>query len=299
MRSDFYQSLYGPIQYMKTSYECIPCFIRQALDAARFATSDEAVHETVLREVLTSVSKMDLKQSPPVMGQHIHRLVRKFSGSIDPYKKVKEKFNGYALQLYPNLKEKIETSSNPFETAVRLAIAGNIIDFGVHATVNHAIINKTIELSLSEPLFGDLEYFQKTISAAKTILYIGDNSGEIVFDRLLIEQLRPDRLTFSVRGNPILNDATIDDAVDTGMTDIVHVIDNGSDAPGTVLDECSDMFRRLFQSADIVISKGQGNYETLSDIHKNIFFLLKAKCTVTAKHIGCNLGDSVIGRNII
>jgi len=281
---------------MKTSYDCIPCFIRQTLEAVRFASSDKNVHELVLREVLKAVSSMDLEKSPPVMGQYIHRIIRKYSGSSDPYRSVKKRFNSYALELYPELKGIIESSANRFETGVRLAIAGNIIDFGVNAEVNQKVVNKNIELSLSEPLFGDMECFQEAVNSAKKILYLGDNTGEIVFDRLLIEQLPKKSVTFAVRGRPILNDATMADAVDTGMRDFVTVIDNGSDAPGTVIKECSDPFKRFFHGADIIIAKGQGNFETLSDTDKTIFFLLKAKCAVVAQHIGCSVGDSVISR---
>jgi len=281
---------------MKTCYDCIPCFIHQTLEAVRFATADEDIHESVLREVLNAAGRMDLKKSPPLMGQHIHRIIRKFSSSSDPYKKVKDHFNKYALKLYPVLKEMIEKSPNQFETAVRLAVAGNIIDSGVNAKVDQSVIDETIELSLSEQIFGSIEQLYKDVFSAEKILYIGDNAGEIVFDRLLIEQLPIDRVIFAVRGRPVINDATIADAVDTGMTDIVRVIDNGSDAPGTVLDECSDIFVQSFMDANLVIAKGQGNYETLSDLDKNIFFLLKAKCPVIARHIGCDLGNPVIGR---
>ena len=134
----------------------------------------------------------------------------------------------------------------------------------------------------------------KSLSSAQSILYLGDNTGEIVFDQLLIQQLPMDRVTFVVRGKPIINDATMTDAVNTGMTNLVKVIDNGDDAPGTVLEACSDRFKRVYQDADIVIAKGQGNYETLSNSDKKIFFLLKAKCAVVAEHIGCNVGDSVV-----
>ncbi len=280
---------------MNTTYDCIPCFIRQSLDAVRFATSDEEIHESVLRNVLIAVSRMDLKKSPPVMGQKIHRIIRTLSGSSDPYRNVKREFNQYALSLYPALKELIENSPARFETAVRLAIGGNIIDFGVNADVDQTVLNKTIESSLSDPLLGDMEYFQESIWSAKNILYLGDNTGEIVFDRLLIEQLPIDRVTFAVRGSPVINDATYTDALETGMTDIVNVVDNGSDAPGTVVEECSDTFKSLFQDADIVIAKGQGNYETLSDTCKKIVFLLKVKCPVIARHMEHSVGDSVIG----
>ncbi|MFO7557275.1 MAG: ARMT1-like domain-containing protein [Desulfobacterales bacterium] len=281
---------------MKTSYDCIPCFIRQTLEAVRFASSDQNVHELVLRKVLKAVSSMDLKKSPPVMGQYIHRIIRKYAGSSDPYQKVKKKFNSYALELYPVLKGIVETSANRFETAVRLAIAGNIIDFGVNAEVNQEVISKNIDLSLSEQLFGDLESFHDAVNSAGKILYLGDNTGEIVFDRLLIEQLPKENVIFAVRGAPVINDATMADAVDTKMNDFVTVIDNGSDAPGIVLEECSEPFKQFFHRADLIIAKGQGNFETLSDTDKTIFFLLKAKCAVVARHIGCHVGESVISR---
>ncbi len=279
---------------METNFDCIPCFIRQTIEAVRFATTDENIHELVLREVLYAASKMDMKKSPPVMGQYIHRLIRKYSGSPDPYKKVKDRFNQYALELYPALKEIIENSPDKFDTAARMAIAGNIIDFGVNNKIDSTIIKKNIEKSLSEKLFGSVTHLQEAVNAAETILYIGDNTGEIVFDRLLIGQLPKGKVIYAVRGSPVINDATIADAVYTAMTDMVRVIDNGSDAPGCILEECSSTFRQYFFDADLIIAKGQGNFETLSDVNKNIFFLLKAKCPVIARHIGCELGNAVI-----
>jgi uncharacterized protein with ATP-grasp and redox domains len=284
---------------MKTDYDCVPCFIRQALDAARLATSDEKIHEQVLRGVLVSMSRMDLRKSPPLMGQYIHRMIRTLSGIDDPYKEVKNRFNRFALELYPVLKERIVHSSHPLETAVRLSIAGNIIDFGAKSAVKPGEVHETIDRALADPLFGNIESFLDTIFSAKTILYIGDNAGEIVFDRLLIEQLPVDRITFAVRGDPVINDATMEDAEDTGMKEVVEVIDNGSDAPGTILDECSEGFRRCFFGADLIIAKGQGNYETLSDVDKPIGFILKSKCPVIARHIGCPAGSLVIrGKNL-
>ena len=280
---------------MQTNYECIPCFIHQALKASRFAGSDDKAVEAVLREVLKAVSMMDLKKSPPVMGQYIHRIIRKFSGNDDPYQDIKAKCNQDALKLLPSREKIVAEAPNRFETAVRLVIAGNIIDFGVNTDIDYALIKQNIALSLSEQLFGHWEELYQEISTAQNILYLGDNTGEIVFDRLLLQQLPADRVIFAVRGSPVINDATMSDAVATGITQMVSVIDNGSDAPGTVLEECSDIFREAFQNADLVISKGQGNYETLSDFkHKKIFFLLKAKCSVIAQHIGCDVGDFVI-----
>ena len=282
---------------MKTTYDCIPCFIRQTLDAVRLATSDEEIHEQVLRGVLDAASKMNLDQSPPEMGQYIHKLIRDLSGHQDPYKKIKDRFNNFALTLYPDLKQRIQRSSNPIDTAVRMAIAGNIIDFGVNSELNRDVISDTIEQALSAQVFGDIGVLCDSIDSAENILYLGDNCGEIVFDRLLIEQLPAYKVTFVVRGGPIINDATIEDARKTGMTELVNVMDNGSNIPGTVLEECSKEFRECFAHADLIISKGQGNYETLSGSKKNIFFLLKAKCPVISSHMACEPGSFIVKRS--
>ena len=281
---------------MKTYHDCIPCLIRQALDAARFSTSDEEIHEQVLRGVLRETSEMDLRESPPLMAQQIHRMIRKLSGNDDPYKKLKDHFNQFALGLYPKLKKKIKHFANPLTAAVRIAIAGNIIDFGPNHKVDRSFVYETIEQSLSEKVFGNIDEMLNTIGLAENVLYLGDNAGEIVFDRLLIEQRSFNTVTFVVRGGPVVNDATINDAEYVGMTSLVEVIDNGSDAPGTIIEDCSKEFRRRFSGADLIIAKGQGNYEALNDVQKDIFFMLKAKCPVIARDIGCKVGNLVIAR---
>ena len=280
---------------MRTYFDCVPCFVRQVLDSVRMITDDEQIQEKVLREALFLGSKMDLSQSPPAMAQKIHRFIREITGVKDPYLEVKNRFNKLALQMYPELKQRVETSVAPLETAVRLAIAGNIIDFGVNSVVEQSQVEKTIAESLTEPLDKEaMEEFREATSQAEDILYLGDNSGEIVFDRLLIEQLPYEKITFAVKSGPILNDATIEDAQIVGLTDIVNVIDNGSDAPGTILESCSEAFRRRFDKSDLIIAKGQGNYETLSNIDKNIFFMLQPKCVVLARHLGCEIGSLVL-----
>jgi uncharacterized protein with ATP-grasp and redox domains len=282
---------------MRTFLECVPCFVRQTLDSARLVTDDETIHEQVLREVLREVGEMDFHNSPPVMGQHIHRLIRRLVADNDPYRNIKDRFNRLALALYPEIEKKLGGAHDPFETAVRLAIAGNIIDFGANCDLEDSHVEEAIESSLVAPLSKSaVEDLRESAGRATTILYLGDNAGEIVFDRLLIEQLPRQKVTYVVRGSPVINDATMSDALATGMTDLVEVIDNGSDAPGTILETCSAAFRRRFQSADLVIAKGQGNYETLSEASKSIHFLLKVKCPVIARHIGCDVDDLVVLR---
>jgi len=280
---------------MKTYFDCIPCAVRQVLDAVRMITDDEEVHGKVLRESLGMWQTMDLRQSPPAMAQKIHRFLREITGVADPYYEVKQRYNRLALEMVGELTKTVEQSADPFETAVRLAIAGNIIDFGVNSTIEESHVEDTIRQSLTDPLDTQaVEQLKEAAAQAKDILYLGDNAGEIVFDRMLIEQMPREKVTFVVRGGPILNDALAEDAEMVGLTGMVEVIDNGFDAPGTILERSSEDFRRRFDEADLVIAKGQGNFESLNDAERSIFFLLRPKCTVLARHLGCGIGRLVV-----
>ena len=283
---------------MNIFLDCIPCFVRQALDAARLATDDKQIHEQVLRKVLALAKDLDMNQSPPVMGQKIHRLIRELVGTEDPYRDVKRRFNNAALRLYPKMRTHIIESKNKLETAIRLAIAGNIIDFGVNSELQESELEKTISECLVVEFYDmQLSPFKQASNDAQEILYIADNAGEIIFDRLLIEQLPVEKVTIAVKGSPVINDATREDATLAGLHRIVEVIDNGSDGPGTILETCSQVFVDRFEKADLVIAKGQGNYETLSDIDKNIFFVLKAKCHVIARDLGCEVGEMILRKS--
>ncbi len=282
---------------MKTYFDCIPCFLRQAIDVAKHVSDDETLHEHVIREVLKYLAEMDLLKTPPEMGQRIHRLIRELTGNDDPYFEAKKQSNTMALDLLPKLRAQMEKSGDPLEMAIRFAIAGNILDFGALRNVSKEILLETIDQSTELPIDGDVDAFRDAADSASRILYLADNAGEIVFDRLLVEQIGPDKITVAVKGSPTINDATMHDAEATGLTELVDVIDNGSDVPGTLLDECSDEFREHFNKADLVIAKGQGNYETLSEVDKDIFFILKIKCPVIAVDIGCELWSMVLKRS--
>jgi uncharacterized protein with ATP-grasp and redox domains len=283
---------------MRIYLDCIGCFVRQALDAARLATEDEQIHEKVVRKVLRLAAELDMSQSPPAIGQQIHRLIRNLVSSDDPYRKIKRRFNNLALKLYSELRKQIVSSSDRLEIAIRLAIAGNIIDFGVNSSVNESDLHKAISESLTADFDSvQLKSFRDAIGQAEEIFYLADNAGEIVFDRLLIEQLPCEKITVVVKGKPVINDATMEDADFAGLTRIVEVIDNGSDAPGTILESCSQRFRDRFENADLLIAKGQGNYETLSDVDKNIFFILRAKCPVIARDLGCEVGEMILRKS--
>jgi uncharacterized protein with ATP-grasp and redox domains len=280
---------------VQTSLDCVPCFLRQTLDAMRQVTDDRAEHERVLRRVLLAAGEMDLQRPPPAMGQVIHRMIREATGSADPYRGVKGQLNELALRMFPDLRRRVAEAPDALNTAVRLAAAGNVIDLGVKSGIDRSEIAGAIESSLEAPLDGAaVERLRRAAREAKSILYIGDNAGEIVLDRLLVEQLGPDRVTFAVRGAPTINDATAGDAAASGMADLVEIVDSGSDAPGTILEDCSEDFRRRFARAHLVVAKGQGNYETLSEAKRPVFFLLKAKCPVIAADIGCPVGSLVL-----
>jgi hypothetical protein len=282
---------------MKTSLDCIPCLVRQALDAVRLASTVSTVHERILRGVLRWACEMDMAQPAPVMAQRIHRLIRETIGIEDPYRDVKDHQNRMALALLPDLKTEIDAAADPLIMALRLAIAGNVIDMGVNGHVAESVVRKSVGQAMTEPFVGEYNGFRKAVAEAQRILYLADNAGEIAFDRLLIEQLVPARVTVAVRGAPVINDATMADALAVGLHEIVEIIDNGSDAPGTLLDDCSQEFRRRFTEADLILAKGQGNFETLSDDPRNIFLLFKAKCPVIAAHAGVPLGTHVLARS--
>ena len=284
---------------MRTYLDCLPCFLKQALEAARIAGVDEATQKKILNKALKEIARFPLTASPPEMGQIIHRLVREISGKGDPYKEIKKKSNRLALNLYPKLKQKVRNSKDRLLTAVELAIAGNIIDYGVRNSLD---VEKEIEgilnndFSKANKEIFDFEKFRNDLKNASGILYLADNSGEIVFDKILIEELKKlnKKITLVVREHPIINDALAQDAYDCGIDKYANIVSNGSDAPGTVLKFCSTEFSDLYKNAEIIISKGQGNFESLSEENKGIFFLFKVKCPVIAKDINCKLGSMVL-----
>lgn len=281
---------------MKTYYECLPCLLRQTMEAAKMVNETPETQEKILRCVLSEMSKMDLNKTPPHMAHFIHQYIKKATQIDDPYRSLKKEFNQLSLDMSGEMRNIIQDSANPFETAVKIAIAGNIIDFGPRGDISHQEVSNTVQDCVDQPLrFNRADELKKAIQESARILYLGDNAGEIVFDRLLLELVPTDNITYVVKGKPIINDATMKDAMETGLCDLLRVIDNGSDAPGTILEICSPVFQKEFERSDLIIAKGQANYETLSQISgKKIFFLLKVKCPVIAHDLDCESGDLVL-----
>jgi uncharacterized protein with ATP-grasp and redox domains len=256
------------------------------------AGADEQAQESVLRGVLTVFAQTSFTQYPAQLGYIAHNIVKQGTGCSDPYRQMKIDYNELAQRMYPELKRTVQNSGNRLETAVRLAIAGNIIDFAIR---DSETVYKAIKEVLDKPFaVNHFEDFKNAVEEAKKILYIGDNAGEIIFDKVLIESLPTEKITLAVKGGPIINDATMDDADFAGLTGLVTVISTGSDTPGTLIRLCSPEFRELFDQADLVISKGQENYETLRFSRHNIYFLLRVKCPTIARDTGQPIGNIII-----
>ena len=278
---------------MKAYLECYPCFLRQALESARMATVDEAIQRRVLQRVADLIADFPPDATPIEMGEDIHRIIREITDSSDPYHEVKRESNNHALSLYPQLRAMVETSTDPLLTAVKLAAIGNVIDFGANPGFD---LDRALEEGLTEDLSdSDFPLFKDRLRRVDEVLYIGDNSGEIVFDKILVEQLvrHEKEVTFVVRGGPILNDATMEDARTVGMDGVAKVISSGVLSPGTILRNAQPEFLDRFHRAELILAKGQGNYEGLSEEAGPLFFLLKVKCPVIARHLGAGMGDLV------
>ena len=276
---------------MKTYFDCLPCFLQQTLWAGRIATDDEKIIKQLLDDVGMMLKDIPLDSTPPETGMLIYQKISQIIENKDPFKKIKKENTDKALFLYPKMKKLIDRASDKLLTAIKLAIAGNVIDFGVNRTFD---IKEEISEVLNKKLvLKDYKDFKDALGKAKEILYIGDNAGEAVFDKILIEQLKKP-VIYVVRGCPVINDVTFRDAVSAGIDKVARIISSGTPAPGTILKTCNSDFIKLFKSADMVISKGQGNYEGLSGEDRSIFFLLKVKCHVIARNIGAKVGDVIL-----
>ena len=281
---------------MKTYLDCLPCLLSQALKAARAATDDENVQRTVINSIVGIIPQLSLGLKPPEIAQRVYQLIYQITGNSDPFREAKAEANHAALALYPHLKEEVTGSEDLLLTACKLAIAGNSIDLAPN--IGQVGVSGIMAVASTYPLaINNYRELRESISNSRRILYLGDNAGEIVFDRLFIEELRQIKeleIYFVVRERPIINDATRDEAIAVGMDRVARIVSNGSDAPATILSQCSSEMLKLYYSADVIIAKGQGNYESLDEEPGNIFFLLRAKCPLVAELLGVDVGDLIL-----
>ncbi len=266
----------------------MPCYLRQTLQVARISTTDPKLQLSALRRVAELTTDMDMERTPPENSVSVYRAIAEITGCPDPYLQVKEQSNEKALSLLPNLRREVERAEDPLALALRLAIGGNIIDYGAMHSFD---IDAAMECCLSAPFAIDdsLQLLRRvrSLGAGGRVLYLADNAGEIVYDSLVMEALvrQGCEVTVVVKSGPIINDALVADAHACGLEKSVCILENGTSCPGTPLDICSPELIRAFDEADLIISKGQGNFETLSEAESEIYFLLTVKCSVVGAHL--------------
>jgi uncharacterized protein with ATP-grasp and redox domains len=273
--------------------DCIPCILNQSLYAARTAKiNDEKTQMEIMKHVIRELNNIDNFETAPEFSVKIHNIVKAFSGIDNPYEEIKVRNLKRALKFIPYLQTYINSSDDKLEQAVRAAILGNVIDLGANRDFNLEYeINR---ISSNNIVLKDYLSFKEEVYKAEYILYIGDNAEEAVFDKLLIEQLKPKKIIFAVRDNNILNDITIEFAKKIELDKLAEVISSGSKIAGTNLKETNKVFNEIFLNAPVVIAKGQGNYETLLHEDRPIFFMFKVKCDVISKICGYPIGTSML-----
>jgi len=274
---------------MRTSLDCLVCFIRQARSTGTLASRDPLVRRRLINEAGRFLETVDPDRSPPENAVALYAMFARILGEDDPFARVKQESNTFALSLRGEMAARIAESADPLRAALRVAIGGNIIDYAAQHVFD---AEKTMNSCFKQPfVLDDYPALQQLLARKKDtgteLLYLCDNCGEIVFDALLVRELQRAgcRVTVAVRERPIINDATLEDAVFCGLDRICPVITNGTGCPGTPLAECSTEFQQHFNDADLIISKGMGNYETLSEVGAPVFFLFTVKCSEVACHV--------------
>ncbi len=278
---------------MKATLECIPCMFNQSFRAGRSATNDPEKIREILNKAGEAVKEIDLNLTPPEAAMPIYRIVEEITGNSDPYKNIKIEHIKRALRIYPIMKEKVKNAEDSLLEAVKIAIAGNAIDLG--STLNEINIEKEFENIERGKFFTEkFQELKELLNKQSEVLYLSDNAGETVFDRPLIEEILSmnKKVIYAVKEKPIINDATYEDAVMSGIE--TEIVSTGSSIAGTVLKTCSREFLSVFKNARLIITKGQGNYETLSDVKAPIFFLFKVKCNPISIDSGFPVGSMIL-----
>jgi uncharacterized protein with ATP-grasp and redox domains len=281
---------------MKLFLDCLPCLHRQVLEAARIATADETCQARILDRAVGVLARRSEFSCAPELAKAMHEIVREETGIRDPYRAIKRRELDSALALEPRLWDFVGGADDQLERALTVSATGNIMDAALTPDLDiTACVSTELDTTFARC---DVAALRRDVAGARQILVIADNSGEAVFDKPLLHVLGAGReVRYAVRDAPILNDCTLDEALYAGVGAHATMLSSGSSAPGTVLDNCTPEFLEAFRAADVVISKGQGNFESLSDpTPRPMYFLLKAKCAMIARRLDCTLGDYVFQR---
>lgn len=281
---------------MNAFVDCVHCYLKQAVTCMTIAGIEEDRQHQVLFEIMDDIKSMDRSRTPAENSTELLLKVYRLINSADPYKEVKKKSNDMALRLYPALKELLDRSGDRLADALKISVSGNVIDLGINRSFD---INESLKYSLSSRFSrDDSGLFGKRLDSAEEVVIVGDNSGEIVFDRLLAEEFSRmgKRVYYIVKGGPILNDATVEDALQSGIDKTAEIITTGCNYLGAPLQKISGEVRRLLERSNLIISKGQANFESLEHeemAREKVFFLLKIKCESVGKVARAKFGDIV------
>ena len=277
---------------MQLNLNCLLCNLKQVLTVSSVVGADEKTTELIMREVMGYLKEADYARSNPEVIQGTWEIITKHLQDTDPYREIRSSYNAELLGMAPAVRSMIQEAGDSFDAALKLAITANLIDFAASHSFDQKMVLEKLGCAREQTLAVDESpKLKEALGGARTLLYLGDNCGEIVIDKLFLEELRREfpQLTmyFGVRGTPIVNDVTFEDALQVGMSEVARVISNGDGCLGTVLHRTSAEFQEAFKEADVIIAKGQGNYESLSETaHKNLFFLFMAKCEAVAQAAG-------------
>lgn len=280
---------------MKAVSECSYCYLRQAHTSLSLVLKDEKKILTYLKKLFPLIESFSLDKTPCEYSTLVLKEVNRLLGVSDPYLEEKKMCNVLALEWEVHLRKLIHSSREPLRTAIKLSVVGNIIDLGIKEQFD---IKKTIEQILSQGFTIDDSdiIIQKVKSDSDlNILIIGDNAGEILFDKILVEELlkHTPHVVYVVKSGPVINDALLEDAEAVGMIGICKIIETGNDWAGLIEEICSEEMKEHLRKADMIIAKGQANYETLTEKSYPVFYTLKAKCFPVANHLGVKVGDLV------
>ncbi len=275
---------------------CVGCIINQSVKVADAINATPALKDKMTSSIEQMSSNFSYEDNPPEIASYVYEKMAEIANKTDLYDEVKKLSTKKALSFVPLVKDKIFASSNKLLTATKTAVAGNVIDLA--AAVEFDLEEELSKVFHTDFAYDDFELMKYELTNASSVLIIGDNVGEHIFDYVFIQTLQelyPDAsYTYMVRGNPIINDVTMKEAKEAGFDELCELVDSGVNTPGFTYNRANDYSKKLFDSVDLVISKGMGNYECMSPSHrKNICFLLKVKCEVVAKSLGKNVGDTI------
>ena len=277
---------------MRSRPDCVLCAARQALTSGRMASAGEELQVAMLYRAMEALVGCPLELSPAELATRAIRAALELLDDDDPFRETKVRFNQMALELGQRYRERVEGASDPLLMALKLAVAGNVVDFGVGRKFD---LEQTVEKVLGAEFAVDhSDAFREDLERARTILFVADNAGEIAFDRFLIERMGEKEVYVAVKSGPILNDATLEDARQVGLDRLARLITTGSNSLGVNLEECSEEFKQLLWSADLVLAKGHANFETMDQLDREVYLLLMAKCPVVARELGVEVGDVVL-----